>query len=61
MSTVQKEQLWKEPDWTCPQCGWTNMAIRSHCRNFDCNFGWEECGVYVMNENGVAVPWESAK
>jgi predicted RNA-binding Zn-ribbon protein involved in translation (DUF1610 family) len=24
-----------DPDWNCPNCGWTNFAIRVRCRN--CN------------------------
>ena len=31
-----EEQLWKDPDWICPQCSFRNLAIREHCRN--CNF-----------------------
>jgi hypothetical protein len=30
-----QEQLWLDPDWTCPQCGWTNMAIRSSALEAD--------------------------
>ena len=30
------EQLWKDPDWICPRCHWTNFAIRERCRN--CGF-----------------------
>lgn len=26
------EQLWKDPDWTCPRCKSQNMAIRERCR-----------------------------
>jgi len=30
-------QLWKDPDWTCPRCRAANKAIRGCCRicNFD--------------------------
>jgi hypothetical protein len=35
---VTAEQLWKDPDWKCPRCGWMNKAIRERCRNFDCGF-----------------------
>ena len=27
------EQLWKDPDWDCPRCKYTNLAIRDACRN----------------------------
>lgn len=33
------EALWKMPDWTCSCCGWLNLAVRSHCRNFVCTEG----------------------
>jgi hypothetical protein len=28
-----EEQLWKDPNWICPRCKYTNLAIRSTCRN----------------------------
>lgn len=31
-----EEQLWKDPDWTCPSCQFVNKAIREKCRN--CGF-----------------------
>ncbi len=31
-----EEQRWKDPEWVCPQCKWTNMGIREICRN--CGF-----------------------
>jgi len=38
-----EEQLWKDPDWTCPnpKCGAVNFAIRSRCRicGYDSNCG----------------------
>jgi hypothetical protein len=30
------EALWTDPDWVCPQCHFTNLAIRECCRN--CGF-----------------------
>ena len=30
------EQLWRDPDWICPVCEYTNLAIRERCRN--CGF-----------------------
>jgi hypothetical protein len=33
-----EEQLWKDPPWTCPRCGFVNLAIRERCRNFQCGF-----------------------
>ena len=33
---VTAEQLWHDPDWRCPMCGFMNMAIREVCRN--CHF-----------------------
>lgn len=57
MSKLQ-EQLWKDPDWNCPQCGFVNRAIRSRCRNFQCGFEWEDSGgAFVINEAGIAEPW----
>lgn len=48
------EQLWKDPDWTCPRCGWVNKAIRERCRNFQC--GWDTAvvsgGVMCVGEGG---------
>jgi hypothetical protein len=36
-----EEQLWKDPDWTCPSCQFVNFAVRSKCRNcgYDSNCG----------------------
>ena len=36
-----KEQLWLDPDWTCPHCRYVNFAIRERCRNcgYDSNAG----------------------
>lgn len=38
-----QEQLWKDPDWTCPNpaCQFVNFAIRQKCRNcgYDSNAG----------------------
>ncbi len=38
-----REQLWKDPDWTCPNpnCRTVNFAIRSRCRicGYDANCG----------------------
>lgn len=57
LKTLQ-EQLWQDPDWTCPQCGFVNMAIRSRCRNFKCNFQWEDYGMaLIINSDGEAEPW----
>jgi hypothetical protein len=37
------EQLWHDPDWTCPnpKCGAVNFAIREKCRicGYDSNCG----------------------
>ncbi len=35
------EQLWKDPDWTCPTCESVNFAIREKCRvcGYDSNAG----------------------
>lgn len=35
------EQLWKDPDWTCPSCQSVNFAIRDRCRicGYDSNAG----------------------
>jgi hypothetical protein len=30
------EQLWKDPDWTCPRCKSSNIAVRGKCRS--CGF-----------------------
>lgn len=27
-----EEQLWKDPDWNCPNCMAVNLAIRERCR-----------------------------
>jgi len=43
-NTALREQLWKDPDWTCPKCGWVNMAIRNRCRNFNCDHDWDVNG-----------------
>lgn len=32
-----EKQLWKDPDWKCPQCSFVNLAIRERCRNCDFN------------------------
>lgn len=36
-----EEQLWLDPDWTCPHCKTVNFAIRSRCRScgYDSNCG----------------------
>jgi len=36
-----EEELWKDPDWTCPHCQFVNFAIRQKCRNcgYDSNAG----------------------
>lgn len=31
-----EEQLWQDPDWNCPSCGFVNRAVRERCRNFNC-------------------------
>ena len=31
-----EQQLWRDPDWVCPECRFTNLAIREICRN--CGF-----------------------
>ena len=36
MDAKTAEQLWHDPDWVCPQCRFTNLAIRECCRN--CGF-----------------------
>lgn len=52
-----REQLWKDPDWTCPRCGFVNMAIRSACRNFACTFRWEDdLQALVIDATGQGVP-----
>jgi hypothetical protein len=35
------EQLWKDPDWNCPNCDFVNFAIRQRCRScgYDSNAG----------------------
>jgi len=58
LDTVTREQLWKDPDWNCPHCGWTNLAIRSACRNFYCNFRWEDEAIaMVIGDDGLAREW----
>ena len=53
------EQLWMDPDWTCPQCGFVNIAVRSQCRNFTCGFRWEDDAMaLVINDDGKAEPWK---
>jgi hypothetical protein len=34
-------QLWQDPNWHCPNCRFTNLAIRELCRNcgYDSNAG----------------------
>jgi len=32
MDTETAEQLWKDPDWTCPHCRFVNFAVREKCR-----------------------------
>jgi hypothetical protein len=43
MPDAVAEQLWKDPDWTCPNpaCRFVNFAIRQKCRNcgYDSNAG----------------------
>lgn len=36
-----KEQLWNDPNWNCPHCKYTNLAVREKCRNcgYDSNAG----------------------
>jgi len=36
-----EQQLWNDPDWLCPHCQVTNLAIREKCRNcgYDSNAG----------------------
>lgn len=36
-----REQLWNDPDWVCPHCRSTNLAVREKCRNcgYDSNAG----------------------
>ena len=37
-----EEALWTStPDWVCPHCRYTNLAIREYCRNcrYDSNCG----------------------
>ncbi len=29
-----EERRWQEPDWTCPNCGYDNLAVRTKCRNY---------------------------
>jgi hypothetical protein len=36
LDSATAEQLWKDPDWTCPMCRFRNFAIRERCRN--CGF-----------------------
>lgn len=33
LDAATKEQLWKDPDWQCPNCRFTNLAVRTFCRN----------------------------
>lgn len=33
MDAEIREQMWHDPNWTCPRCLWTNMGIRTKCRN----------------------------
>lgn len=35
------EQLWFDPDWTCPNCQAVNFAVRERCRfcGYDSNCG----------------------
>jgi hypothetical protein len=40
LDTATREQLWIDPDWLCPRCQTTNLAIRESCR---------ECG-YIGGE-----------
>ena len=36
-----ENQLWQDPNWDCPHCHSTNIAIREHCRmcGYDSNAG----------------------
>lgn len=36
-----QEVLWQSPNWDCPHCRSSNMAIRVHCRScgYDSNAG----------------------
>ena len=36
-----ENQLWHDPDWTCPNCNSANLAIREKCRicGYDSNCG----------------------
>lgn len=45
-----EEQLWHDPDWTCPKCGFVNLAIRDRCRNFECDFDWNRAGEFAIYE-----------
>jgi len=33
---MENQALWGDPPWVCKFCGFTNMAVRQHCRNFQC-------------------------
>lgn len=39
-----EEQLWLDPDWTCPRCRYVNLAVRAACRN--CGYIGGELMIY---------------
>jgi len=43
---VTEEKLWQEPDWKCPHCHFTNLAIRSSCRN--CGYVGGEISIHEV-------------
>lgn len=33
MDKQLESQLWQDPDWVCPRCRFSNLAVRQLCRN----------------------------
>jgi hypothetical protein len=60
MKDATTEQLWLDPDWTCPHCRFVNRAIRRHCRHcgYDSNAG--EFPYYNPLPPYEGRPWDEA-
>lgn len=46
MTPAIAEKFWTDPDWICPRCQWTNMAIRHGCRH--CGYVGGECPTHEI-------------
>lgn len=52
MKDDTQEKLWTDPDWDCPRCNSTNLAIRERCRICNFDSALVSGGVYMPVEDG---------